>query len=136
MALLHVVALPPSWWPLGTTLYFMLLVGGSIAGVAFSVTNPAHDHSVSFSFFCMAMGSIVPAALAWHAAMYGAMRAHGHYLAVSFAALFGAAVVFRLMARMMVLVPPRRKNDSWKAVIWASWLLPALLCQWALSLHR
>ena len=133
VALLHSVTLPLSWWPVCTAAYCTLLALGTLAGVAFSVRNPAHDAFITLSFFCMGLGSLLPGLLALGSLMQGAMSSHGHYLALSFAALFGAGFLFRAMARLMLLVPPRRKKLAWTAIIWTSWLFPTLQCQWALS---
>jgi len=87
---------------------------------------PPHPHSA---------GSLCPAILAAIVSLEKdsrVLQSPHHYLTLSFASLFGAGVIFRLMAMTLVLVPPTQKKRAWKAIIWLSWLIPLILCEVAL----
>ena len=114
--LLHPVT---PWSPEGGC-YLAFLLLGSVCAVRFSALNAAHSTVVTASFSVLAASSCLPALLALNAAY------PERWLMRSYAALFGAGVVFRAMAlldfRAMALLVPLRHT-------WASWVLPLALCE-------
>ena len=86
--LLHPVT---PWSPEGGC-YLAFLLLGSVCAVRFSALNAAHSTVVTASFSVLAASSCLPALLALNAAY------PERWLMRSYAALFGAGVVFRAMA--------------------------------------
>eukprot|EP00747_Dinoflagellata_sp_TGD_P221889 gnl/TRDRNA2_/TRDRNA2_93663_c0_seq1.p1 gnl/TRDRNA2_/TRDRNA2_93663_c0~~gnl/TRDRNA2_/TRDRNA2_93663_c0_seq1.p1 ORF type:complete len:235 (-),score=16.63 gnl/TRDRNA2_/TRDRNA2_93663_c0_seq1:403-1107(-) len=98
------------WGPLPLSrIYVALATSGSLAAVLFSFGNVGHNRNVKAGFVGMALGTVVPA---WC----------GHF-AASFAALFGAGVLFRIMALALPRFLPSKRVAQMVA-IWGSWSVP------------
>ena len=111
--------------------YLSSVTVGTLAGVAFSVQNPAHGAAATGSFAAMGAASLLPA---WLAAQSAGPERTRQVLR-SVAALWGAGVLFRVLALYAL---PKVKSGSerklcWIAIIWASWWIPLQVVEVALA---
>lgn len=105
--------------------YMCSLVLGSTVSIVFSIANQAHSISATLSFVFMALGSIVPAMVACF--ICESRYCREAYFLKSYAALFGAAVLFRVLALTFLPQVSRNKNEAWISMIWMSWIIPYLI---------
>lgn len=110
-------------------LYVSSLLLGSACSIIFSMRNAAHKLPGTVSFVFMALASVIPACCAayaqWFLLSNTLARAH---LVRSYAALFGAGVLFRLFAiTLMPMVASQHKREAWIILIWGCWWLPSMV---------
>jgi hypothetical protein len=101
---------------------------GSACSVRFSAANSAHKLAGTVSFAFMALGSVLPALMAVAAQIVYRHEDARKWLGKSYAALWGAGVLFRFLAVTgMPRVPPEHKREMWLVLIWVSWVGPLAL---------
>lgn len=125
-------------YPLLLSLYFCTLLSGSVCSIFFSARNAAHKPAGTVSFLFMALGCLTPASISLYYELSLLDRRWSiHWLARSCAALYGAFVLFRLFALvLMPLIPGAHKREFWFVLTWASWWLPSALCDVLLAPPR
>jgi hypothetical protein len=133
----------PGLWPkpaavdfgLLLPIYVTSLVLGSCFSIRFSWANAAHKLAGSVSFVFMALGSIFPALMASVAQASDRHDDARKWLAKSYAALWGAGVLFRVLAVIgMPRVPSEHKREMWLVLIWVSWAVPQAFADSMLSI--
>ena len=131
----------PGLWPAAVDfglllpIYVTSLVLGSSFSIRFSWANAAHKLAGSVSFMFMALGSIFPALMAGFAQASDRHDDARKWLAKSYAALWGAGVLFRVLAVIgMPRVPSEHKREMWLVLIWVSWAVPLAFADAMLSI--
>jgi len=117
-------------------IYFCCTNIGAIAAIIFATSRTYGDDNGfagSVSFLFMALASVIPCNTGvYYIVIENKPNKHRDWMLRSFASMFGASFLFRVLSRLYLPLAPKFYT-AWISLIWMSWVIPLWIIEQYIS---